>query len=350
MTQDEAGVADETLIRETEAALKNLSGSWPGPRGSSYNSQHEESPAFENLFDEKKANIKLSPSSASNSSSDNNTCSLKDVITLRDQHEETDDKSTLHITSKNFKIKQETDIDSYNKDNTKTKRKGGDSTHYQPAPDFNELVDDSSNELEIDMSDAASEKNEAMEKNEHNKEHKKYENDDPKSKYSNDPSPTTFHSFQRTSSTTIPSSSPFSTTSAFRPPQSTKSTPLTNLGPYPAEATFVGYPQAIGVSDPASSVDDKSKSLLQLKSSEVHVVEPIAIKSPEAASKQYTILQPAIVGSRATNALQDVARDGLPTVSAVSSSSSSTTDANNMKMIPAGALSPNSIGRGELLT
>lgn len=132
--------ADETLIRETEAALKNLSGSWPGPRGSSYNRKQEESPAFENLFDEKKANVKLSPSSSSSSGSNENACSLKDVITLRDQHEE-DDKS----------------IERKSKE-TRTKRQIKAETQYEP-PDFNELVDDSSNELEIDMSESASEKN-----------------------------------------------------------------------------------------------------------------------------------------------------------------------------------------------
>lgn len=49
---------DETLIREAEVALKNLSGSWPTSRNSFYNSDMNnegefESPAFENFFDEK---------------------------------------------------------------------------------------------------------------------------------------------------------------------------------------------------------------------------------------------------------------------------------------------------------
>ena len=138
-SSDEGAAADETLIRETEAALKNLSGSWPGPRGSSYQKKQDESPAFENLFDEKKS-VKLSPSSSSNGSND--ICSLKDVITLREQHEEEEIRSKLRIKQEDdgkVKIKHET-------------------SHYEP-PDFNELVDDSSNELEIDMSEAAAEKN-----------------------------------------------------------------------------------------------------------------------------------------------------------------------------------------------
>lgn len=78
---------DETLIRETEAALKSLSGSWPGPRGSSYSKEINEQSPFENLFEEKKA--KLSPTCSNNSSSStDNSCSLKDVITLRDNHGE----------------------------------------------------------------------------------------------------------------------------------------------------------------------------------------------------------------------------------------------------------------------
>lgn len=154
-TSSDEGAADETLIRETEAALKNLSGSWPGPRGSTYQKKQDENPAFENLFDEKKS-VKLSPSSSSNGSND--VCSLKDVITLREQHEEEELRGR--------KIKQE--------DEGKVKIKH-ETSQYEP-PDFNELVDDSSNELEIDMSEAAAEKND-------DKKDKKGECDDKTGKY-----------------------------------------------------------------------------------------------------------------------------------------------------------------------
>ncbi|CAH0554537.1 unnamed protein product [Brassicogethes aeneus] len=296
LSSDE-GTADETLIRETEAALKNLSGSWSANR---YN--QEESPAFENLFDEKKSNAKLSPSSASNSSSDN-ACSLKDVITLRDQHEDLPEDKPK---GKLIKIRQEDD-----KDRKKSQ--------YQP-PDFNELVDDSSNELEIDMSESAAEKNEKDKKHPEEPKPNKYPTENPP-----------FHP-------SYPRTSPFSTTSAFRPPQSTKT--LTNLGPYPAEATFVGYPST----EPPTNTEDKPKNILQLKPPEPQV-EASAVKSPEAASKQYTILQPAPAGSRAANALQEVAREGVPIVTAVNS----TPTTEGSKMVPittvAGSLSPNSIGR-----
>ncbi|XP_044754862.1 myelin transcription factor 1 isoform X2 [Coccinella septempunctata] len=289
-------VADENLIRETEAALKNLSGSWPGPRGSSYVKQEE--PAFENLFDENKANVKMSPSSTSNSSSDN-TSSLKDVITLRDQHEE-------ELGDKGGKGRVEKKIRS-------------DSDCYKP-PDFNELVDDSSNELEIDMSESASEKNEVR-------------NDaKPKSdKEGEDLNPKTFEGLVKTTQ-----SSPFSSTSAFRPPHATKGSNLVNLGPFPAEATFVGYPEAMGVPSPSNE-----GKVPVLKPAEL---ETTSTKSPEGANKQYTILQPATLGSRATTtaALQENQKEGRAT--AVSGSSTSN-PAGKALTVAGGAWSPNSIGR-----
>lgn len=330
-------VVDENLIRETEAALKNLSGSWPGPRGSSYKRQQEESPAFENLFDEKKANVKLSPSASSNSSSDN-ACSLKDVITLREQHEEIEEKG-MKTSEKVIKIKQE-QID----DSTKTKLKTivKPEPSYKP-PDFNELVDDSSNELEIDMSEAASDKNEAKETDK--------QREDTKSRFHQEDSSSqpVYHTFPRPVATTT---SPFSSNSAFRPPQ-TKSTTLTNLGPFPAEATFVGYPHP--VEPPPTTVEDKIKPTIPSKSddsqSDSSACSTVGVKSPETMNKHYTILQPAGAGSRAANVLQEAARDGVPSVSAVSSASSvPSTDTSAKLMAPTavpGSLSPTSMGRGK---
>ncbi|KAB0794471.1 hypothetical protein PPYR_11310 [Photinus pyralis] len=380
-SQDENAVS-ETLIRETEAALKNLSGSWPGPRGSSYNKQQEDSPAFENLFEEKKANPKLSPSSSSNSSSDN-TCSLKDVITLRDPHEDLDKSSKINKLSKPLKIKQEAVIDNLIKIEsecislqTQTKSKGKQSkgneppSQYQP-PDFNELVDDSSNELEIDMSEAAADKDDVNDDKLDSKSKKKETEDVKRSRYSSDESSTqtqsVYHPFQRPVTSTV---SPFSSTSAFRPPQtdSNKTAPkpsvsLSALGPYPEEATFVGYSASIASSSGPLS-DDKLKStvnLTQLKQESASQIESSnscsnsdtksSVASPEAMNKQYTILQPAPVGSRAASALQEAAREGVPSVSAVSSSTSSSSNDSSGKMGPAGferitgALSPTSLGR-----
>ncbi|XP_017770794.1 PREDICTED: myelin transcription factor 1 isoform X2 [Nicrophorus vespilloides] len=288
-------VADENLIRETEAALKTLSGSWPGSRA--YNKQ-EENPAFENLFDEKKASVKYSPTSSTTSSNDN-TCSLKDIITLRDPQVE--DEMGL----KRIKIKQEGDDDS-DCDSSKSKQRIKD--QYEP-PDFNELVDDSSNELEIDMSESLREDQDEKKKEE-------------------------YQPFLRPSVTT---SSPFSSTSAFRPPQSKSGV----LGPYPAEATFVGYPGT-------QQQQEEKPKLQQLKPTEDPVITtsaaaPSSIKSPEGtANKQYTILQPAGVASRAASALQEAARDA-PTVPAVPSAKDPIP---TTKVLP-GTLSPNSLNRGE---
>lgn len=313
--QDES-VADENLIRETEAALKNLSGSWPGPRGSSFNKQ-EESPAFENLFDEKKATIKMSPSSNSSNSMDT-SCNLKDVITLRDP--QNDDGDLKFKGVKGIKIKQEEDVD------YAPKSKKVESSQYEC--DFNELVDDSSNELEIDMSETGSEKNddERDSRSKRRDVDKKYEESQP-----------VYHPFPRPVAT---SASPFSTTSAFRPPQQTKA--MSSLGPYPAEATFVGYPGS-------QLSEDKAK----LKAQEEQPPPPpsgppkSSVASPESVSKQYTILQPAAVGSRAASALQEVARDGVAAVSAISSSSSSSSESNGKAASIHGSLSPNSLSRGE---
>lgn len=144
---------------------------------------------------------------------------------------------------------------------------------YKP-PDFNELVDDSSNELEIDMSEAASDKNEAAKD---------------KDVVKDEASPTVYHPFSRPVATTA---SPFSSNSAFRPPQ-TKSSTLTNLGPYPAEATFVGYPSEPPATAAVAAAD--AKPPLPVKSddsqSDASVCSNAGVKSPETVNKQYTILQ-----------------------------------------------------------
>lgn len=386
-SSDENTAADETLIRETEAALKNLSGSWPGRYNP--NPKQEQSPAFENLFDEKKTNVKLSPSSSSNSSNnDNNACSLKDMITLRDQHEESiisEEKSLIELkTTKSIKIKQETNPELSTDDNSTSYsmdkhhqrsrstikcESAAQPPHYE-SPDFNELVDDdSSNELEIDMSESASEKNDAIINDKPSDTTRSIRNTNTKSsgKYENPSS--IYQSFSR------PASSPFSTTSAFRPLQpATTKTSLTNLGPLPAEATFVGYPTVLGVessnnintagnddNDDDDIDNNKSKNVMTqlttptIISVDATQIESVVEKSPEPANKQYTILQPASVGSRAASALQEVAREGVLSVSAISSSSSGSSN-DSVKMIspttittvPGGTLSPNSMSRGKL--
>ena len=436
---------DETLIRETEAALKSLSGSWPGPRDSLYqrgNSDEDKYESnFENLFEEKKDNPKLSPSSMSTSSTTSNDAgySLKDVISFRGQQDRNSRSQQLlkqqDIKQQQHPSKVKKDLDSLlktenecginqvnnqvnlnepgkirpvpvrslsNKDRNDRSMIG---THmdaqgrqtdkysrYDP-PDFNELVDDSSNELEIDMSDPAAEKDEADRdklndrdrdrtcRNGQSSQNSRQQQQHQHQLYSNyhrqynengmKVSPITATT---SSSSSTSSNSPFSATSAFRPPNTdhakatgsgapavaVASTTIPPIGPYPASATFVGYPTAgpgptmptpLPVTGIATATEDKhssSVSLLQLKSSkeEVHHVtrhevaaNPMtgnkspsgglpAVTSPDS-SKQYTILQPAGIGSRAASAIQDIAREGVVSVTAVSSCSTTNGSTSN---------------------
>ncbi|KDR21940.1 Myelin transcription factor 1, partial [Zootermopsis nevadensis] len=483
---DEA-VDDETLIRETEAALKSLSGSWPGPRSSFYNrgiTEHEErfeSPTFENLFEEKKINNKMSPSSSSSSSSgcsESSSCSLKDVITLRGQQpdatkshcktrpqdrdvsqqqsayqEGNDLENLLKIENECATIQSQVGSSVSHAQVQDTRRssdsKGIKDKHLLPAvnsssdatpsssrgieyaatsryePDFNELVDDSSNELEIDMSDPSGDKEDDDDSDRSNKteDRQKRKEDNVNLKdvaaisSSDQQTSSSFQDRQNvfgaasqqqrqfqpnkplctsatvtgtmllTTSTSSPSPSSsvsFSATSAFRAinsSQSSKDTAVSlrlpaapsssidlqgsvggaipPIGPFPASATFVGYPGSVGLQghDPeggaghphsVTSLDEKHTAaavcLLQLKTNtkeengekgqELAANETtslpgaktssVSVASPDAtSSKQYTILQPAGAGSRAATAIQDVNREGVLSVSAVSSSSSS---------------------------
>ncbi|KAK9512969.1 hypothetical protein O3M35_001268 [Rhynocoris fuscipes] len=280
---------DETLIRETEAALKSLSGSWPA-RENIYREQ-DDSPAFENLFEEKKKSL---------SGSDGGCC-LKDVITLRGpQEEESHQDEEPKLEEKKAKegnelenlLKIENECASLQSQVGKVKQEKF--SRYEP--DFNELVDDSSNELEIDMSDPGQEddeKKEANKKKKDDKEDKKF----------------------------IPS--------AFKPIAEQKEKMMELLGPYPAGATFVGYPGAMPSATEAQQARVEEKKIKE---------EPEAVQG--VSSKHYTILQPAGAGSRAASAIQDVAREGVVSVAAVSSSMSPPS-----KERP---LSPNSIGKGKI--
>lgn len=324
---------DEMLIRETQAALKSLSGSWPhDPRNSMYTRpEPEDSPAFENLFEDKKSSVKMSPSSASTTSSSGSvdaSCSLKDVITLRDQQAEGKSKVYAKIDSKSIKQCKRGDRDSdSSKDRSESpKPQEKYSSRYEP-PDFNELVDDSSNDLEIDMSEPSNDR----EDDERPDSRQKKRIDDKKEAARH----SLYNSYKNSAG--IPS---FSSQSAFRPPSEVNKHP--RIGPYGAEATFVGYPENRGSSSHVlSSIGDGEQSASQKPSSETIVTtesdsSPALITAAAtAAGKQYTVLQPAGAGSRATTALQEAAR-GAPSVIAVT------------ECRPTPALSPASLGRGEI--
>ncbi|XP_044584778.1 uncharacterized protein LOC123265192 isoform X4 [Cotesia glomerata] len=384
---------DETLIRETEAALKSLSGSWPGPSGSMYQRGNPDEDKyesnFENLFEEKKDNPKMSPSSVSTSSSNSGEtgCSLKDVITYRGQQDRRFQQNKLQEHKQQSQLMKKKDeilmrmdpecqpvqcqMTDPNKmrslsrstmmkdrnDRMADLRHGDKYSRYDP-PDFNELVDDSSNELEIDMSDPLAEKEDNERDCPDNKDKDRIKSNGPHPRHHQ-----MYPNYQRypdnNLKTSTSSSSAFSGSSAFRPPNSEHTKPCRApvpasvvssppIGPYPASATFVGFPTPIPgpvmpVPQPVipPSVDDKhSVSLLQLKSpKEEHQPQPEAapivvkptgtglppVTSPDTSSKQYTILQPAGLGSRAATAIQDIAREGVVSVTAVTSAAGSNT-------------------------
>lgn len=369
---------DETLIRETEAALKSLSGSWvPGPnrssfyqRGNSDEDRYESN--FENLFEEKKDGSKMSPSSMSQSSTASNEtgCSLKDVVTLRGQQERKfnqSQKSSVDLYKQyngGKARKEEHDVNSMiNQDDRRHSRLSAyknDRARYGGQPEF---ADESSNELEIDMSEpAAGDRNQDLADKTRNSTESSPKQQQQHHLYGS--------GYQRPpygDGLKSPVGSSFSVASAFRPPNTDHSKNNNNnsssannnnnnggcrnvgsippMGPYPAAATFVGYPSpgptmpvpqpVPGISSPPH-VDDKhssSVSLLQLKSPKE---EPQQAQPPTTApprndtggvtkqigspdSKQYTILQPAGAGSRAASAIQDIAREGVVSVAAVTS-------------------------------
>ncbi|GAB0092655.1 hypothetical protein DMENIID0001_076680 [Sergentomyia squamirostris] len=268
---------DETLIRETQAALKSLSGSWPDSQRNPYrmNEQDENPPAFQNLFEEnhqephKMSPTAMIPVNHIDSHGGNN---LKDVITVRDK------KSDQSLARR--RPPREDGGDGKSRDK------------YYPSPDFNELVDDSSNDLEIDMSEG--------DKDDHRQ------------------------SKPRISYTLQPGKNSYGSVSAFKPPTTTSdmirkngTMPPIALGPFPAEATFVGYPE-----EPQPILHHHQEHIQTFVEEKVKKEEDSikAVGSPD--SKQYTILQPAGVGSRAASVMQDIAREGVVSVAAVSSTSS----------------------------
>ncbi|XP_050536410.1 serine-rich adhesin for platelets isoform X2 [Daktulosphaira vitifoliae] len=335
-------VDDETLIRETEAALKSLSGGWPGSRHSSfYRNAHDddryESPAFVNLFDEKKT-----VHTASNVDENKNTCDSASELKL---------SGSPHRNTQN-------DIIKIDKDNNGDHCKSHKSEKYAPSkyePDFNELVDDSSDELEIDMSATGT----------GDKDDEDSAGDRLRRKLDVDRRNNNSHLRADEMSLKTESSNAYDTYmidktafSAFRPVTggdakdrldlpSAVSVAMSPLGPYPpAGATFVvGYTgpttaNMTGQISPTKSLQDGNLTVGD--TIPVAPVRPVSVKleddnasdkpdiscgvnkmdSPSPLSKQYTILQPAGADSRAATALQEVAREGVLGASVVSATGS----------------------------
>lgn len=372
---DEA-VDDETLIRETEAALKSLSGGWPGPRHSFYRTGHDddnryESPAFVNLFDEKKiggGNTGHQVLLAAKVDENKNTCNVKPPPAQLQQQQQQQTVQKELGGEKKSSVAAVAAADKY--------------APSKYEPDFNELVDDSSDELEIDMAGGGGSGGDCGKDDDRTTCNRRKSSDVDRRNNNN-------HVRVDEMSCSLVKSEPDgydaylmdkTAFSAFRPvsgggggdPKDSARLDLptavgaamSQLGPYPPTgATFVvgyttGLPSAIGGSPTklgglspgagggVSNVGGGCNAIGagdlggSASAAAASAVKPVCVKieddggagnaadckpdvtgkmdSPSPLSKQYTILQPAGADSRAATALQDVAREGVLGASVVS--------------------------------
>lgn len=240
---------DESLISETQAALITLSGSWSCPVGREQTCAHssdENDPGndFENLFDDKRSE-KMLPSSPSQSSesaeASQKSFALHGLSAENNCDSNEEDKPQTSISDREKSM----DDDGHSRY----------SGHYD-GPSFDELVDSSSNELEIDMTDRNDEK---------------YDDESFKQKRKGEMLAVNKQSLYNAYKAAT-AALPFSTQSAFKPPAEVKH--KIHATTFPSEP-FGGY----------SNEHEKS--------------------SAPKVSKQYTVLQPAGAGSRAATALQE---------------------------------------------
>ncbi|CAK1582128.1 unnamed protein product [Parnassius mnemosyne] len=238
---------DENLIRETQAALRTLSGSWSKDQNCAQSGDENESGNdFENLFDDKRSD-KMLPSSPSQSSESADASQKSFALrNISDEHNNCDtnegNKQQMSLSDREKSIDDD--------------RNSRYSNHYD-GPNFDELVNSSSNELEIDMSD----------RNDEKYDDDKDLNNKRKSEIISVNKQSLYNAYKAATAAL-----PFSTQSAFKPPAEVKhKIPGTS---FPSEP-FGGY----------SNEPEKSSGV--------------------KGSKQYTVLQPAGAGSRAATALQE---------------------------------------------
>lgn len=254
---------EEALLQKTQNALRTLT-NWSREQNSIHGDDNEDANDFDNLFNDKRSD-KMLPSSPSQSS-DTAEHSHKS-FSVHNQNNEiqsnTYDKVDYDENSqRTLKMEQENSIDHYEKDKSPN--------HYN-TPNFDELVDSSSNELEIDMSDRNNDK---------------YDDDRELKRRKGEIAAVNKQSLYNAYKAAT-ASLPYSTQSAFKPPAEVKH--KIQGSSFPSEP-FGGYSH------------DHEKS------------------SFHKGSKHYTVLQPAGVGSRAATALQEArtvpsaqpARDSRP--------------------------------------
>lgn len=274
---------DETLIRETQAALKSLSGSFPDSRGSLFKiNDQDESPAFQNLFEVKNNARRMSPII---STANNQSFAESNDYLYRDPKNRNDIRNYQKHRRDEYAASSKNRLDSMKSH-----------SQYQ-SHDFNELMDDSSGELQIDMVNGVH-KDDGSYVGKSSSGEERCKNNEV---YLNYPG----HRGAQ-----------FSQNSAFRPPidkrASGLSLPMTN--PYLHSESGYG-PYAPDMSGVMGGNGDKEVKM--------HIKDEELSKSADSPdSKHYTILQPA-VGSKAASVMQDIAREGVVSVPAVSSSTSS---------------------------
>ncbi|XP_037027279.1 uncharacterized protein LOC119068022 isoform X3 [Bradysia coprophila] len=272
---------DETLIRETQAALKSLSGGWPDSRGSLYKiGDQDENPTFQNLFDDKHNGHKMSPTISTTTGAEGVIdVQYKDGYLYKDFSMKC--RSDIKTLQKFRRDKDESILQQRHKDSSKC------NSQYQPH-DFTELVDDSSGEL-MDIGGVKDDFNRRDIKGD------MYVN------YNCTMRPT------------------FSQLSAFKPLGDNRKNCPNIPGTYALDNSYGNYGSDGQVNLCESDTkNEKRKSALKSHIKEEETSKPV--DSPD--SKHYTILQPAGVGSKAASVIEDVAREGVVSVSAVSSTSS----------------------------
>lgn len=290
---------DDALIRETQAALKSLSGSWPDERPSIYKTNEtDENPSFQNLFDEKCNHRKMSPTISTvptNPYANYGSENMLGAEALRDG---------FPFREYNGKFKP-----SVQKVMQQTKYRSMDAARnvYQ-THDFNELVDDSSNEqtTQIEMPNGLA--------NGMLKEEPGY-NQNGLRKMNEGAYAGGMYATHRM----MPA---FAQNSAFRPPADTKRAPSAAGGYQPSTIESVNYMNYAATPDLAlcNSADKEKYSKVIGVAKDDETTSAKSLDSPD--SKQYTILQPAGVDSKAASVMQDIAREGVLSVAAVSSTSS----------------------------
>lgn len=304
---------DETLIRETQAALKSLSGSWPDSRGSLYKiTDQDENPTFQNLFDDKHNGHKMSPTISTTTGNEGVLdVQYKDGFIYKDFNVKC--RSDIKSLQKFRREKDESIMQQRHKDLTKC------NSQYQPH-DFTELVDDSSGEL-MDIGNVKDD----------------FTRRDIKGDV-----------YVNYNSTMRPT---FSQLSAFKPLGDNRKNCPPNIPSFTIDGSYGSYSSEVQVNVCESDMKaEKKKNALKSHIKEEEASKPV--DSPD--SKHYTILQPAGVGSKAASVMEDVAREGVVSVSAVSSTSSpgavsSTTVTDKLmydRMVP--PFSPGSINKGKL--